>query len=183
MDFERVLRVLLEAFEREKIRYSILGGFALAALGVPRTTMDVDFLVHRDDVVSLHRMLTALGYGRRALTENASHYLHPDPGWGSVDFLHAFRSYSLEMLERARHYPVFGGTMQIKVLQPEDVIGFKIQAMVNAPSRIAREALDIEALMDHYRSRLDWDRIQRFYDLFEQSEEGRQLRKRFDHAE
>ena len=145
--------------------------------------MDVDFLVHRDDLASLHRMLTTLGYGRRALSENASHYFHPDPGWGSVDCLHAFRSYSLEMLERSRSCPVFGGTMQIKVLQPEDVIGFKIQAMVNNPSRIAREALDIEALMSHYRSGLEWDRIQQFYDLFERSEEGRQLRKRFDHAQ
>ncbi len=183
MDFERVLRALLELFEREKIRYGVLGGFALGALGVPRTTMDIDFLVHRDDLERLNRFLTEIGYERWVRTENVSHYRHTDPAWGGVDILHAFRQYSFEILERTRAQPVFGGTLHIKVLQPEDVIGFKIQAIANNPLRAAHEALDIESLMSHYRNKLDWKRIQEFYELFEHGEEGRRMRERFDHAE
>ena len=183
MDFERVVRVVLEGVERHKIRYAVLGGFALGALGVPRTTMDLDFLVHRDDLDALHQHLIGVGYTLRVRTENVSHYRHADPAWGSVDLLHAFRSYSLEMLERARVYPAFGGTLQMKELQPEDVIGFKIQAVANNPLRAARDALDVEALMSHYRHRLDWNHIQEFYELFERGEEGRRMRERFDHAE
>ncbi len=183
MDFERVLRALLELFEREKIRYGVLGGFALGALGVARTTMDIDFLIHRDDLERLNNLLSELGYRLWVRTENVSHYRHLDPAWGALDFLHAFRQYSLEILERTRTQPVFGGTLHIKVLQPEDVIGFKIQAIANNPLRAAREALDIESLMSHHRNKLDWDRIQEFYELFEQGEEGRRRRERFDHAE
>lgn len=183
MDFERVLRTLADLFEREKVRYSLLGGFALNALGVTRSTGDMDFLAHRDNLDTIKRVLTDLGYRLWIQTENVSHYRHPEPAWGSVDFLHAMRSYSLEMLERAGTYPVFGGTLHVKVLQPEDVIGFKIQAIANNPLRAGQDAVDIESLMGHYRNKLDWDRIQKFYDLFERSQEGRQLRARYDHAE
>ena len=49
MDFERVLKALLADFARFHIRYATIGGFVLGVLGVARTTMDLDVLVHRDD--------------------------------------------------------------------------------------------------------------------------------------
>jgi hypothetical protein len=183
MDFEQVLKALLQGFERSGLRYGILGGFALGALGVPRATADIDILVHRDDLRPLHALLTALGYACTARTENVSRYCHADRAWGVVDILHAFRQYSLEMLEHVRSCPVFDGTLTVRVLEPEDVIGFKIQAMANNPMRLAKEQADIEALTMHFGHRLDWDRIQRYYDLFERSDEGRRLRERFGHAE
>ena len=183
MDFERVLRVVLEAFEHDRVRYGVLGGFALAALGVPRTTMDIDFLIHRDDLPAVDRLLTGFGYVQRVRTENASHYRHPDAGWGSIDLLHAFRHYSLDALDRTSTHAVFGGTLQIKVLRPEDVIGFKVQAIANNPLRVAKDALDIETLMDFFRSRLDWNRVQEYYELFERGKEGRRLRERYAHVE
>lgn len=183
MDFEQALKALLEGFDRSRIRYAICGGFALGVLGVPRATADIDFLVHRDDLDSLHDLLTKMGYTRAARTDNVSHYRHTDRVWGAVDILHAFRRYSLEMLERVQSHPVFEGRLAIKTLQPEDIVGFKVQAMANNPLRLAQEQADIEALASHYRHRLDWNRIQGYYDLFERGEEGRALRERFDHAE
>ena len=183
MDFEQVLKALLQELQQQQIRYAALGGFALGVLKVPRTTMDVDFLVHRDDLDSLHKILTRLGYHRRAQTENVSHYQHPDAAWGGIDILHAFRTFSLGMLERAQSYPLFQGSMMIKALQPEDVIGYKIQALANNPIRAAKELVDIESLMAYYRDKLDWMRIQEYFDVFELGEKGRQLRGRYEHAE
>lgn len=183
MDFEQALKTLLEGFDRLHIRYAVCGGFALGVLGVPRATADIDFLVHRDDLEALHGQLTAMGYTRAAQTANVSHYRHADRVWGAVDILHAFRQYSLEMLERVRSYPIFDGSLTAKVLQPEDVIGFKIQAMANNPLRLVQEQADIEALASHYRDRLDWKRVQGYYDLFDRGEEGRRLRERFGHAQ
>ena len=183
MDFEQVLKTLLEGFDRFRIRYAVCGGFALGVLGVPRATADLDLLVHQDDLETLHGCLAGLGYARKAQTENVSQYIHPDAARGVLDVLHALRQHALAMLERAGTHPVFGGTRTIKVLQPEDVIGLKVQAMANNPARLARETVDIEALMEHYGARLDWDRIQEFYELFEFGEEGRRLRERFSHAE
>jgi hypothetical protein len=182
VDFERVLRALLAGFDREHIRYAAIGGFALGILGVPRTTMDLDFLVHRDDLGKLHELLTTLGYHRLVQTENVSQYRHPDSLWGSVDFVHAFRKTSLAMLQRAKSYSVFGKKQAVKAADPEDVIGLKVQAMTNDPDRRSQELADIERLMTHYGPKLDWERIEEVYDLFGLGGEAERLRERFGHA-
>lgn len=182
MDFERVLKALLNEFRRHKIRYAVIGGFALGVLGYPRATMDLDFLVHRDDLDKLHERLTALGYERLVQTENVSHYQHRVEAWGGLDFVHAFRTVSLAMLKRAKNYKVFGGKQKIRAAEPEDVIGLKVQAMVNDPDRKAQEVADIETLMRLYGVKLDWQRIQEFYDIFGLNDEASRLRERFGRA-
>ena len=183
MDFKQVLPALLEALKQKRIRYAALGGFALGVLKVPRTTQDLDFLVHRDDLPLLDEVMHRLGYRLAGRTENASRYIHGDSAWGAVDALHAFRTFSLAMLERAQSHPVFDGTVSVNVLQSEDVIGFKVQAMANNPMRVTQDLGDIETLMAYYGHRLDWARIQEYFDLFEMGQEGRRLREQFDHAE
>lgn len=183
MDFERVLQVLLAEFDGNGIRYAAIGGFALGVLGVPRATLDLDFLVHRDDLEKLHETLTRREYQRVFHTENVSQYRHPDVLWGSVDFVHAFRKAGLAMLARAKSHPIFGGTGAIRVAEPEDVIGLKVQAMVNDPDRRSQEMADIERLMALYGRKLDWQRIQEFYDLFGLAEDALQLRERFERAQ
>lgn len=183
MDFEQVLTALLSGFEAQRIRYAVMGGFALGVLGAPRATMDVDFLIHRDDLERAHKILSELGYGRLAHMENVSTYVHRESRWGRIDILHALRTYSLRMLERTRSYPIFEGRHTIKVLNPEDVIGFKVQAIANNPERRKKEEVDIDALMMRLGPTLDWDRVQEYYDLFELGEEARKLRARFGHAQ
>lgn len=70
MDFELVLKTLLSEFSRLEIRSAAIGGFALGVLGVPRQTMDLDFLVHRDDLDKLDTALRALGYNQVFHSEN-----------------------------------------------------------------------------------------------------------------
>jgi len=128
-------------------------------------------------------ILTAFGYQRVFHTENVSQYQHSDAAWGSVDFLHAFRSVSLAMLERAKKYPIFGGKRNPPTLDPEDVIGLKVQAMANDPARIARERSDIEGLAQHYGANLDWDRIEEYYAVFDLRHEAKKLRETFSRAD
>ena len=182
MDFELVLKALLAEFERRQIRYAAIGGFALGILGGPRATLDLDFLVHRDDLDKLHERLTVLGYQRIVHTENVSQYRHPDSVWGSVDFVHAYRKPSLARLARAKSYPVFGETQKVNAADPEDLIGLKVQAMVNDPDRKPQESADIERLMNLFGSKLDWDRIHEYYDVFGLGEEAKRLRERFGRA-
>lgn len=178
-----MLRTLITEFSRLKIRCAAIGGFALGVLGVPRQTMDLDFLVHRDDLEKLNGALTALGYSREYFSENVSQYRHPDAAWGSVDFIHAFRTISLAMLDRAKDYPAVGGNQTLRTVQPEDVIGLKVQAMYNDPERKAQDQNDIERLMGRYGRQLDWVRIEEYYDVFDLFEEAKKLRERFDRAE
>ena len=69
--------------------------------------------------------------------------------------------------------------MKIKVLRPEDIIGLKIQAAVNDSERAEREFLDIEALMNHYKERLDWDLIEEYFSLFEQEDKFKELKSKY----
>ena len=154
----------------------------MGILGVPRATMDLDFLVHRDDLDKLHGALTSHGYQRLVHTENVSQYRHSDGLWGSVDFIHAFRKTALAMLARAKGYAVFDGTETLRAVDPEDVIGLKVQAMVNDTDRRTQELADIERLMVLYGRRLDWDRIEEHYDLFDLGEDAKKLRQRYGHA-
>ncbi|MBI4056535.1 MAG: nucleotidyltransferase [Elusimicrobia bacterium] len=182
MDFELVLRNLLKGFEDRKIRYAVMGGFALGALGAPRATMDLDFLVHKDDLQSLHDLMTRLGYYRRFHTENVSQYQNSKAGWGSVDFLHAFRSISINMLDRASEHPLLEGAFKVRILQPEDLIGLKVQAMANDSSRKSKEMADIEALIQVHASALDWKKIEEYYDLFNLGKELKETKKRLGYA-
>jgi len=183
MDLEKTLKELLDGFETERIRYALMGGFALAALGASRTTADLDFLVHRDDLERLDRLLTALGYRRRFHTENVSQYMHDNAAWAAVDVVHAFRKASLGMLQRAFDKPVFGGSRLVRVLQPEDVIGLKVQTMANDPDRRAQEMADIETLLGLYRARLDWSPLGEYFGLFGFGQEFESLRRRFAYAQ
>lgn len=183
MDFELVLKKLLAEFGRDQIRYAVIGGFALGVLGAPRQTMDLDFLVHRDDLAKLDASLATLGYKRVFHTENVSQYQHDDDRWGSLDFVHAFRRVSLAMLQRAKKHSIFGATQSIKVVEAEDVIGLKLQAMCNDAARSAQERADIERLMARFGKRLDWERIGEYYELFGLGEEAKNLRERFGRVE
>jgi Uncharacterised nucleotidyltransferase len=182
VDFALVMKSLLAEFDRLNIRCAAIGGFALGLLGSPRQTMDLDFLVHRDDLSKLDETLTALGYQRVFHTENVSQYRHDTDAWGSIDVIHAFRQVSLAMLQRAKSYPAFGGTQSVRAVDPEDVIGLKVQAMFNDPTRRSQEVADIERLAMLYGQRLDWDRIEEFYDLFGLGEEAKALKDRFGYA-
>jgi len=166
MDFRQVTDKLLTAFDKEHVHYALMGGFALGAWGVPRATVDIDFLVYRDDMHKVHSIMTEMGYERHYHTENVSQYLSPLRIFGEVDFLHAFREISMGMLQRAEDKKIFDETLTIKVLKVEDLIGLKVQAMANDEKRKAIDLPDIESLISLYKAEIDWSRIKEYFNVF-----------------
>lgn len=179
MDFKTTLGLILESFNKYNIRYALMGGFALGILGLPRATVDLDFLVHRDDLNKIDKIMHAQGYECTYKSENVSQYVSPIKIFGEIDFLHAFREASLKMLERARELDIFEGKLKIWVLRAEDIIGLKVQAAVNDPTRSDREFLDIEALMEHYGKGLDWAMLEEYFSLFERKEKFIELKTKY----
>lgn len=165
-----VLETLLPRFEAQNIRYALIGGLALGLLGVGRATMDIDFLVFRDDMPMVDKLMTELGYECRYRSENVSQYVSPLAVFGEVDFLHAFRESTLDMLRRAREHEIFGGTLRIKVVAPEDLIGLKLQALKNDPSGRALDLEDIKDLVRIHGEDLDWVRIREYVRILEVEE-------------
>lgn len=167
MDFKTVTENLLSAFEAEEIRYALIGGFAMGAWGVARSTVDMDFLIHKHDLQKVHSILTKMGYKCRYQTENVSQFVSSLKIFGEIDILHAFREISLGMLQRAEDRKIFNETMTIKVIKIEDLIGLKVQAIANDPSRKPIDLADIKSLMETYGGSIDWPIIKEYFALFE----------------
>jgi predicted nucleotidyltransferase len=91
--------------------------------------------------------MTEMGYECCYQTENVSQYVSPLKVFGEVDFLHAFREITVEMLKKAEDREIFDGAITTKVLKIEDLIGLKVQAIANDESRKAKDLADIEALL------------------------------------
>lgn len=182
MDFKLVLEKLLTAFKEQDIRYALMGGMALGAWGVPRGTVDIDFLVHRDDIGKAASIMQGLGYECHHKTENVSQYLSPLKIFGEVDFLHAFRTHSLSMLQRTEEKQMFNGTVTVKILQLEDLIGFKLQGMVSDDSRKSLDLSDIESLMAVNKKNVDWTLVKEYFDLFNCIELFHKLREKYGDA-
>jgi hypothetical protein len=180
MDFKTVTSKLLTAFEQEHISYALIGGFAVSLWGYQRATVDIDFLVNSTDMAKVRQIVEEMGYRCIHASENVSQFVSEEKRLGTLDFLHAFRPASLEMLSRAKLKTIFDGEQAIPVIVPEDLIGLKIQALNNDPSRALLDMTDIESLMKIFGSALDWTRIEGYFNLFGRAETAFKLRQIYD---
>src|SRR3990167_12433 len=151
MDFRTVLNLLIDEFDKERIGYALIGGFALGVLGVPRTTIDIDLLIYRDDWLKVDGIMKKNGYTCVHKSDEVAQYVSALNIFGEVDFLLAHRNIARKMLENAQVKEVFSGKQKVKVLKAEDVIGLKIQALVNNAARATKEYADIESLLGYYK--------------------------------
>ncbi len=167
MDFRATTSSLLQRFAEQHVRYGLMGGFALGLWGAARSTVDLDLLVHRDDVGKIDAVMKELGYECRFRSENVSQYVSPLKVFGEVDFLHAFREASLDMLDRAVEKRIFNDELAIRVLLPEDLVGLKLQAIKNDPKRKEQDAADIRALLAAQKDRIEMSVIDGYAELLD----------------
>jgi Uncharacterised nucleotidyltransferase len=62
LDIVDELHTLIDALAREQIDYAVCGGLALAILGHPRMTKDIDLLVRTDDVQRVRELARLQGF-------------------------------------------------------------------------------------------------------------------------
>lgn len=176
MDFKTTLQQLICAFDDANIDYALIGGFAVGLWGVARGTVDLDFLVDRDALPRLDPIMAQCGFSLAYRSENVSQFTSPS---GGIDVLHAFRHHSRAMLGRSAERSLFAGSVLVRVLRPEDLIGLKVQALANDPDRTHFDRYDIEELMRLHGATLDWTLIEDYFDLFEMGELFLELRGKY----
>ncbi|MEN6374628.1 MAG: nucleotidyl transferase AbiEii/AbiGii toxin family protein [Smithella sp.] len=170
MEFKIVLEKLLGEFERHSIRYALTGGFAMGLWGVGRVTVDIDFLVHRDDADKVEAIMHQIGYECQYRSENVAQYLSPLKIFGEIDYIFAFRPPSRKMLETAETKAVFNGDLSIRVLRPEDLIAMKMQAIKNDPARREIDLADIRALAEINKKEMDFILMGQYVKLLDMEE-------------
>ena len=83
------------------------------------------------------------------------------------------------MIKRSKEIPIFNGKFKIRVVTPEDVIGLKLQALVNNKSREMREYADINDIMSYFKEKIDWSLIEEYFSLFEKEEKYKELKEKY----
>lgn len=146
MDFAATLTSLGTFLEQHRIRHALVGGVALAAYGLPRTTLDLDLVVegrHQDRVVE---QMEEMGYRTLHRSTGFSNHDHPDPAWGRVDFVYVRGETAEALFRETRRVPGPGGRT-VPVASPEHLAAMKVQAMKNDPTRRFQELNDVRSLV------------------------------------
>ena len=158
------IKQAVAAFNGCKTPPALIGGVALAAHEVVRATRDVDFLVDAADADHIHKVLTKLGYQCRYRSEDAANYVRGDEG---LDLIYARRPKSRQLLAGSLERDTALG--RIRVISAEGLIGLKLQALVNNPSR-GTDRDDILDLLRSQQGRLNMDEVRGYFELFERME-------------
>jgi predicted nucleotidyltransferase len=185
MDFVQVIEGIVKQLDDARIRFALIGGFAVALRGVQRATIDLDFILMLEDLPTADTLILKAGYERTFRSKNVSHYTASDPSLGRIDILHAFRGPSLSMLERAERMPIIPNVF-IPVVQIEDLIGLKIQAACNDPHRKISDWSDIQLLMEaagRNQQLIDWELLSDYLELFDQNDKLPLLRTWYGSAD
>ena len=147
MKFDNVFRVVSGFLEERGAPYAVIGGVALVAYGLPRTTLDLDFIVESSIQDELIRFLESRGYETLHRSRGYSNHRHPDLVWGNLDFVYVSGETSQELFAACttRKGP---GNFQIPVPKPEHLAAMKVIAMKNDPSRELQDMADIRFLLN-----------------------------------
>lgn len=182
MDFAIVLETLIKRFKSQDIDFAIIGAFAVGSAGYIRVTDDIDFITPLSDAQKINDIMVSLDYKPIQITNEFATYASDVEIFGRVDFLFAHREISAKMLKRAKEKPIFGGKMTVKVLDPEDIIGLKVQSIVNNPERAIKDSIDIENIIKINRDNLDMARVREYFKLFNREEDLNQILERIRYA-
>ncbi|MGE3609212.1 MAG: hypothetical protein AB7I27_06455 [Bacteriovoracaceae bacterium] len=161
MNLRSTLKLAHNLLDQNKIPHALIGGLAMACYGSTRATVDLDLLVQEQHKDLLKKVFLENGF---ALVNETIEVLQFS-GVGYVDILLARRPISEKILKESNP----NGPEGIHFVKTEDLIGLKIQAYINDPSRELQDKADIQFLIENVEQ-LDWKRIKSYADLFNQWE-------------
>ncbi len=146
MDFAAVLETVTGFLDGKGVRYAVIGGVALAAYGLPRTTVDLDLVVEAEAQEALISFLEPLGFATLHRSSGYSNHVHPDPARGRLDFAYVRGETSQKLFADCRERPGPRDKL-IPVPKPEHLAAMKVLAFKNDPARTFQDMADIRFLL------------------------------------
>lgn len=146
MDFAGVLATLTGFLDGSSSRYALVGGHALAALGMARTTLDLDLIVDAAVQNELIAFLEAEGYETLHRSTGFSNHVHSDRHLGRIDLIY-LRGKTADRLFAECDRLAGPGDLSIPVPRPEHLIAMKLHAIHNDPGRRLRDLADVRSLL------------------------------------
>lgn len=149
------------ALRSANVVYVIIGGVAVNAHGVLRSTHDLDVMVRSEDSDPLDTILNGLGYKAIDRRADLAHYMRPDGT--RLDVLYSRRPITAELLRNPIVAQYSG--QSIPIISIEGLIGLKVQAFNDDPRRIG-DLDDIMRLFRANRDKIDMKEVESYFDLF-----------------
>jgi hypothetical protein len=146
MDLARTLDELRSFLEGQGFPYAVIGGVALVAYGLPRTTLDLDLAVEFRSQEAVIGFLEARGYRTLHRSRGYSNHLRTAGGDSRVDLVYVDGETSVRLFSECRRLPGPRGDT-IPVARPEHLVAMKVLAMKNDPERAFRELEDLRFLL------------------------------------
>lgn len=146
MNFGVVLETLTDFLQERGHRFAVIGGVALAAYGLPRTTLDLDLVTEAAAQGVLIPFLEDRGYRTLHRSSGYSNHVHSDPAWGRVDLVYVQEDTSRKLFAGSRSIPGPGGA-PIPVPKPEHLAALKVLGMKNDPARTFQDLADVRFLL------------------------------------
>ncbi len=86
MGVKTALSRLISTLEDHDIRYALMGGFALGLWDDSRLTVELNFIVSRNDMQKVDKIMSSFGYSCNYKSENVSQFSPPPKISGEVVF-------------------------------------------------------------------------------------------------
>jgi hypothetical protein len=171
--FGLALRALSGALAEGKTPVAVIGGIALNANGVTRSTADIDATIPGADLdlagllrrLKAHEIVPRIPNAGAFARANQVLLLRHAPTHIDLDLSLAWISFELEAIARAQR--VTFATARIRVARPEDLVIYKLIA--NRP----RDLGDLENLLLLHRRQIDLSRVRRILRALSEHLDGR----------
>lgn len=165
MDFKNVLLFIINNFEKKKIRYGIIGGFAFSQYGVNKNSNDLHFFAEREDAEKIDEVMQEAGYSCFNANLNVAQYISPLKEFGEIDFIFSRTEIGKKMLDRVNKFEIFDNKIKVNILKPEDLIGLKLHAIKNDPSRKTNDLIDIILVLKINKNIIDFNIIKDYCEI------------------
>lgn len=146
MDFASAFKMTAGFLEERGFPVAVIGGLAMAAYGMPRTTLDIDFVAPGESQDGLIAFLETQGYKTLHRSKGYSNRVHDDPEKGRIDVVYVRGETSRSLFAGARAARTDRG-IEMMIPRPEHLAAMKVFAMKNDPSRTFTELADIRFLL------------------------------------
>lgn len=146
MDFGGVLRRIAQFLDARGEPWAVVGGVGLAALGLARTTLDLDLAVPAAAQSELIAFVESLGYRTLYRSAGFSNHEHDLDSFGRVDFVYLDEETARRLFGEASERAGPGG-LRVRVPRPEHLAAMKVAAMRSDPERTFQELADIRFLL------------------------------------
>lgn len=145
MDYSKAFHLVAKASKKSAVPYVLIGGFAINFYKVTRNTLDVDFLITKDDFKKIESALIEAEYAEDFATD-VTVRMSNKKEMLDVDFMIVDDATRSKILKDGKEVEVVGETLIVPSI--EHLIALKLHAIKNNPTnRMWKDLPDIIRLV------------------------------------